>query len=299
MIRVSNNFASATAIANLRRISDQQAKLQQNIASGHRLLKPSDDPAATSRVLNNKMEQEQVSNYRTAASSAKSRSESSMAALQQLQKISNRMGELTSLAAGVDPQSMRAYGAEVAQLLEQATNVANTRFGPDYIFAGTAVDAAPYEETRTSDGTISKVTYVGNSTDAEVPIGYGKAISASPGAATTNPAIATFINRMVSLRDAMKSGDPTAIKAINSQMASDEDIFITAIGTVAAVQARIESNETQLGARSNDLSELIARDSDADLATTMVQLNQAQTAYQAALNSTANIFKSSLLDYLK
>jgi len=65
------------------------------------------------------------------------------------------------------------------------------------------------------------------------------------------------------------------------------------------VQSRIESNQTQLEARANDLSGLIAKDTDADMATTMVQLTQSQTAYQAALNSTANIFKSSLLDYLR
>ena len=299
MIRVSNNFASSAAIANLRRISDQQAKLQQNIASGRRLLKPSDDPAATSRVLNHKMEQERVSNYRSAASMAQSVSESSLAALKQLQKISSRMGELSTLAAGVDPQSMSAYGAEVAQLLEQAANVANTRFGPDFIFAGTAVDAQPFEATRNTDGSISGVTYVGNTSDSLVPIGDGRAISPSAGAATTNPAIATFINRIVTLRDAMKSGDASSVKALNAQMASDEDMFISAIGTVAAVQSRIESNQTQLEARANDLSGLIAKDTDADVATTMVQLTQSQTAYQAALSSTANIFKSSLLDYLR
>jgi len=299
MIRVSNNFASSAAIANLRRISDQQAKLQQNIASGRRLLKPSDDPAATSRVLNHKMEQERVSNYRSAASMAQSVSESSLAALKQLQKISSRMGELSTLAAGVDPQSMSAYGAEVAQLLEQAANVANTRFGPDFIFAGTAVDAQPFEATRNTDGSISGVTYVGNTSDSLVPIGDGRAISPSAGAATTNPAIATFINRIVTLRDALKSGDASSVKALNAQMASDEDMFISAIGTVAAVQSRIESNQTQLDARANDLSGLIAKDTDADMATTMVQLTQSQTAYQAALSSTANIFKSSLLDYLR
>ena len=230
---------------------------------------------------------------------AQSVSESSLAALKQLQKISSRVGELSTLAAGVDPQSMSAYGAEVAQLLEQAANVANTRFGPDFIFAGTAVDAQPFEATRNNDGSISGVTYMGNTSDSLVPIGDGRAISPSAGAATTNPAIATFINRIVTLRDAIKSGDASSVKALNAQMASDEDMFISAIGTVAAVQSRIESNQTQLEARANDLSGLIAKDTDADMATTMVQLTQSQTAYQAALSSTANIFKSSLLDYLR
>ena len=143
MLRVSTNFVTTTAINDLRRLSEEQARLHQTIATGRRLLKPSDDPAATSRVLNRQMEAERVGNYQSAASMAQSRSESSLTALTQMQKIASRISELTSLSAGAGPQSMAAYGAEVSQLLEQATNVANSRFGADYIFAGTAVDAQP------------------------------------------------------------------------------------------------------------------------------------------------------------
>jgi flagellin-like hook-associated protein FlgL len=35
------------------------------------------------------------------------------------------------------------------------------------------------------------------------------------------------------------------------------------------------------------------------MATSMIRLTETQTAYQAALSSTANLFKLSLLDYLK
>lgn len=90
-----------------------------------------------------------------------------------MQKIASRISELTSLAAGSGPQSMAAYGAEVSQLLEQATNVANSRFGADYIFAGTAVDAQPYTATRGAAGAITTVAYVGNDQDATMPIGDG------------------------------------------------------------------------------------------------------------------------------
>ena len=48
-----------------------------------------------------------------------------------------------------------------------------------------------------------------------------------------------------------------------------------------------------------DLESLVSRETDADLPTTVVRLNQAQTAYQAALQSAANIMQVSLLDYLK
>jgi flagellar hook-associated protein 3 FlgL len=299
MLRVSSNFVTNTAIDDLRRLSDEQARLHQNIATGRRLLKPSDDPAATSRVLNRQMELERVGNYQSAASMAKSRSESSLAALTQLQKIGSRISELTSLSAGAGPQSMAAYGAEVSQLLEQATNVANSRFGADYIFAGTAVDTQPYSATRDAAGAITSVAYAGNSQDATVSMGDGRAIAPSPGAATTNPEIAAFLNNIVTLRDAMATGDSTTVKSMNVTMSTNEDMFINAIGTVAAVQTRIDSNQAQLTSRADDLQKLISGDTDADMATSMVRLTETQTAYQAALSSTANLFKLSLLDYLK
>ena len=299
MLRVSTNFVTNTAIADLRRLSDEQARLHQNIATGRRLLKPSDDPAAASRVINRQMEQERVSNYQSAASMAKSRSESSLTALTQMQKIASRISELTSLSAGAGAQNMAAYGAEVSQLLEQATNVANSRFGADYLFAGTAVDAQPYTATRDAAGAITNVAYAGNDQDATVSMGDGRAIAPSPGAATTNPEIAAFLNNIVTLRDAMATGDSTTVKSMNATMSTNEDTFINAIGTVAAVQTRIDSNQAQLTGRADDLQRLISQDADADMATSMIRLTETQTAYQAALSSTANLFKLSLLDYLK
>jgi flagellar hook-associated protein 3 FlgL len=299
MLRVSTNFVTNRAITDLRRLSEEQSRLHQNIATGRRLLKPSDDPAATSRVLNRQMEAERVGNYQSAASMAKSRSESSLTALTQMQKIASRISELTSLSAGAGPQSMAAYGAEVSQLLEQATNVANSRFGADYIFAGTAVDAQPYTTARDTAGAITTVAYVGNDQDATVPMGDGRAVAPSPGAATTNPEIAAFLNNVVTLRDALATGDNTTVVTMNTTMADNEDTFINAIGTVAAVQTRIESNQAQLTSRASDLQRLISGDTDADMATSMIRLTETQTAYQAALSSTANLFKLSLLDYLK
>lgn len=299
MLRVSTEYVTRTAINDLRRLSDEQARLHQNIATGRRLLKPSDDPAATGRVLNRQLELDRVGNYQTVASLAQSRAESSLTALTQLQKIAARLSEVTSLAAGADPQSMAAYGAEVAQLLEQATNVANSRFGADYLFAGTAVDTRPFSPTRDAAGVLTGVVYAGNDQDATIGMGDGRALAPTPGAATTNPAIADFLNTLVDLRNAMATGDAATLVAMNATMDSHEDTLIGAIGTVAAVQARIDSNQAQLTGRAADLQRLIAGDTDADIATAMIRLTETQTAYQAALNSTANLFKVSLLDYLK
>jgi flagellar hook-associated protein 3 FlgL len=64
------------------------------------------------------------------------------------------------------------------------------------------------------------------------------------------------------------------------------------------VQTRIESNRAQLLDRAQNLEQLVSAETDVDLPTTIVRLNQSQTAYQAALQSAANIMRISLLDYI-
>jgi flagellin-like hook-associated protein FlgL len=65
-----------------------------------------------------------------------------------------------------------------------------------------------------------------------------------------------------------------------------------------AVQTRIETSQSQQAAVSQNLDSLVSDETSADLPSTIVRLNQAQTAYQAALQSAAKIMQTSLLDYL-
>jgi len=50
-MRISTNTIYQTAISKISTLQAEQSKLQQQIASGKRLLAPSDDPVAASRAL--------------------------------------------------------------------------------------------------------------------------------------------------------------------------------------------------------------------------------------------------------
>ena len=65
------------------------------------------------------------------------------------------------------------------------------------------------------------------------------------------------------------------------------------------METRIEANRAQLLDRVMNIDKLISSETDVDLPSTIVKLNQTQTAYQAALQSAANIMRISLLDYLR
>ena len=66
-----------------------------------------------------------------------------------------------------------------------------------------------------------------------------------------------------------------------------------------AIEMRIEINQSQQSARGDDLEKLVSNEVDSDLPSAIVKLNQTNVAYQAALQSAANIMNLSLLDYIK
>ena len=298
-MRVASNTLSDNIIRQIQQLNTQQARLQAQVSSGQRITNPEDDPAAVASVLNLTSASRQVAQFTSNANRALAISQASYAGLQSIKKVSDRAGELATLGTGtLGPDAMKAYGTEANQLIEQAVQAANSSFNGDYLYAGTAVDTPPYTIARDVSGNITGVTYAGNS--GQAPINLSETSSLSPSTdGTTNAGLATFINHLVALRDALNTGNTSAVTSTQPGLTTGEDLLVTSIANVGGVQTRIEAAQADLTDRQTSIASLISASTDADLPTTVVKLNQAQTAYKAALSSAANIMSISLLDYLK
>jgi flagellar hook-associated protein 3 FlgL len=298
-MRLSNATTADTVLSQLQRLSRKQADLQTQVATGQRITKPSDDPAAVARVIAAQMEHSSITQFARNANAALDFSKTSFDGLQQFKKLSDRAGELAVLGTGsIGPEAMRAYAAEVNQLLEQAVSQGNTRFGNDYVFGGTAVTTNPYTATRDAAGLITTATYVGDTGRLVVPLADGASIQPTPDAAT-NTGLATFMNQLVALRDALKAGDVAATQATRAGLDTSENLLVGSLSEHGAVQLRIEVAQAQQTARLDELTRQISNESEADLTSVIVQLNQTNQSYQAALSSSATMLKMSLLDYLR
>ena len=80
---------------------------------------------------------------------------------------------------------------------------------------------------------------------------------------------------------------------------SDEENLVYHYGHIGAIQSRLEAADAIAKDQSFQNEQHISGLVDADLAQTLVKLNQVQTAYTAALQTGGSILSSSLLDYLK
>jgi flagellar hook-associated protein 3 FlgL len=297
-MRIATNSASESMVRQIQSLGAQQARLQNQVSTGQRIFQPEDDPSAVGRVLDLETQQRQLAQYANNANRALELTQSSFSGLQAIKKVSDRATELGTLGTGaISPDAAKAYASEVDQLIEQTVQLANSKLGNDYIYAGTKVDAPPFDATRDAQGHVISVAYVGNAAQAAIPLSTASSITPAT-SGDTNLGIRDFLTHLVSLRDALNNADTAAVTTAQTGLISTEDLLVSALAENGGVQTRIEASKAQQQDLTTSLESLVSKETDADLPSVIVKLNQTQTAYQAALQSAASIMKISLLDYI-
>jgi flagellar hook-associated protein 3 FlgL len=311
-MRVTSNTFPDSLASQLNSLALRQYRLQTQASSGLRIQNPDDDPAAMGRVLDLQAESRAVEQQQQNIAQLKEQCTAAGDILDGLKKISDRAGELATLADGTkSPEELRNYGAEVTQLLKQAVQLVNGQFQGHYLLGGTLTDQPPFVAAYDADGQATSVAYQGNTSVSEAEIATGATIAiqtlgandtgAGPRGLVTDARVgADFFNHLISLQNHLEAGDTDAIAATDRpNLGKDEENLLYHVATNGAVQSRLDSTASLAQKRLAALGRLVSGESDADLAETLVRLNQTQTAYQAALQSGAKILNTSLLDYLQ
>ena len=310
-MRVSFNALSESIIGQLGDITSSQVRLQRQAASGQRIATADEDPLAAQRLLDARVESDQLTQFASNISRQRDLATASQGSIQALQKVADRASEIATRAVGVNgQQDLSQYATEVNQLIEQALNSSNGKLGDSYLFGGTNTRQGPFTATRNGSGEITGVAYQGNTADSAVDIAQNDSLSVrvpgsnTSGSGTTGLLVdsrsgADLFSHLVSLRDHLRAGDVTAINATDTaHLLADGNHLIDQIGLNAAAIARLDTASTANSSRTQMLDQLKASVNDVDLAQTLSSLSRTQTAYQVALQSGAKILNLSLLDYL-
>ena len=298
-MRIATHSISDSIVRQIQQLGTQQARLQNQVGTGQRIFQPEDDPSAVGRVLNLETEARQLAQNTNSADRALEISQATYSGLQSLKKVSDRGTEIGTLASGAtSADALRAYSSEVDQLVEQALQLANSTLGNDYLYAGTAVASPPFVATRDASGRVTAVSYAGNSERARIPLTATSEITPNA-SGETNLGIRDFVNHLIALRDGLIAADKDAITTAQTGLIATENELVSALGENGGVQTRIEASRSQQVDLAESVESLVSKETDADLPSTIVKLTQTQTAYQAALQSAANIMQMSLLDYIR
>lgn len=201
-LRITQGMLYSRALADVQSGLYRYSRLQQEVASGRRINRPSDDPAGALRVLplrNDLRDLEQLGNN---VALARETLNTGAASLEEGSALMTRVRELTTQAANstISSGDRASIAAEMDQLLDQLLSIANSQSGDSHLFGGTESDRAPFRLVTDAGGT--RVVYEGNhdSLEVEVAPGISTALNVpgdaiflqrSRGATTFSPATGT------------------------------------------------------------------------------------------------------------
>ena len=142
-MRITTNTLSMQLIDQLDRLSSEQSRATQQMATGQRLTQPSDDVAATGRTMSYQSQMRQLQQYDQNAQIANTDLNISDTALNSLQGIAAQVYNIVPAAmSSNDPATLATYNAQLDGLLQQAFSLANTSTNGVYSFGASANIAA-------------------------------------------------------------------------------------------------------------------------------------------------------------
>jgi flagellar hook-associated protein 3 FlgL len=168
-----NNIYSTVSYA-LNRNMTAMAKLQEQVSTGSRVNRASDDPYSAYQILGLNSSKSSLDNYIENISSASDMLGLSDTVIQSISTLLSKVKTTVSqVASGTYTDSARKQTAEqVNEILEQIVQLANTKQTNQYLFGGDSSGNAPYTVERTN-GEITKVIYQGSSSHRSIEVSPG------------------------------------------------------------------------------------------------------------------------------
>ncbi len=174
-MRISSAYFTRKTAGDIIRQQSEIAKTQEQLSSGKRINKPSDDPASAARAKELHQISSQLEQYSRNGNFAESRLTAEETALGSVSNVLLRMKELALSAStdSISAQDSDAFLAEVEQQLSELIDYANTRdSNGDYLFAGNLGGTQPFSGS-------NPVSYAGDDEAQTVQIGPGRSVTTS------------------------------------------------------------------------------------------------------------------------
>ncbi|KWX08673.1 hypothetical protein TR75_00320 [Hydrogenibacillus schlegelii] len=310
-VRVTHGMLASQFLANYARSLARLGRLQGQLATGKRVLKPSEDPVTAVMTLRGQAELRAIEQYRRNGDTLLSWVRATDAALFEAEDLFKTLREKMVQGASdtLGEQAMAALAAEIAQIKEQFGAIANTSIGGRFLFAGTNTGEPPYgpdpadptkrvfreaagpavQNPGGNDAVIEATLKPG----IDLPMNViGKTLFNTPDR-NGDPFFA-FLDKVV---ERLKGGQ--AVGDLLGALDDHEDRFLRTHTTLGAVENRLEMMMRRLEGETAITEELLSRQADVDIAETITRLNMQENVHRAALATGARVLLPTLVDFLR
>ena len=291
-MRVTNKMMADNVIAQLFRQRELMVKTQENITTGKRVNRPSDDPTEISSILSHRTTISKLDQYNENISKAKLHINT---ADDVMGMVSDLLRDAKEIAYDTNPAMRDEMAEQVASIREQVLQMANYQIDGKYIFSGDATLTAPYDNT----------TWNYNGDPAGAPKDYiiGENIKVditADGRSIFGPNVTNVFKMLNDLETAL-----TTVPAVSANITAQISNLDSAIDNIteirsrnAGVYQRLEATENHYNYFKVNVQDMLSNAEDADIAEAIINMQVQQTTYESTLASSSMIIQKSLLDFL-
>ncbi|WP_178023361.1 flagellar hook-associated protein FlgL [uncultured Paenibacillus sp.] len=296
-LRVTSNMMSNQVLRNLNRNLNKMSEQQNQLSTGRKLNKPSDDPVGVTYALRYRSELSANDQYSRNVDTALGWLDTTDSVMSQAEDVMNRLKELAVQAStGSNPQSaLNSIASEFQELKKQLSDLGNTQINGKFIFNGQTYDIKPYDANDPSSAET-------DSGAVEYTVGQGVTFQINTsgndffGEKNGTDNVFSIIDRMLTAMSTSSFPDiAKEVENIDSRL----NKMVSVHAETGARTNRVELMQTRLENESLGLTELQSKTEDADIAELMIKSNVSSNIYQASLSAGAKIITPTLVDFIK
>ena len=307
MIRATDLSTIGVSLEHLRRQSSQFAQAQEQVSSGQRVNRPSDDPAALRIGLRETRRIESLDSQTQVLDQLHSTLAHTETATREAHSILVRVKEIAlSGRQSTEPTERQVLSQELGTLRDRLFTIANSRNGGISLYGGTASDRLPFEKA--SDGT---VTYVGSDEPMNASSEHGDSAAVLPVGrdvfqTTSGSKVIDTFAVIADLKSTLEGAgsQPASVTDQKSAQSLDDldqlgDHLLQSVGSQGLALQQIEAAQSRFSDLKLQSETLRSQALSADLPQSIVALQQAQTQTKFTMASLSKLFDTSLLNFLR
>ena len=327
-MRITNGMISSNFLNSLNKSLERQTMLQEQLADGKSIHRPSDDPVRVARSLRFNTNLTNNEQYTQNVKDAVSWMDTTDGVLSDVSSVMIKTQELVTSADGSKPaDALNAIGQELDGLINSIVQMGNSQIGDRYLFAGQMDKTLPLERktvTNTDTGeTVEVVVYKGDNNKISMPLQNGLA---DPNKDSVNLTAIEVFGPAETINTIDENGNPTTVTTLsvlnnllqvkNELMKASPDVNWlsgTGLKMIQDGHSTVLRAQTELGARSSSyemmtnilansntaIQEDLSANEDLDVAKAIIDFKTAENVYNTALSVGARIMPPSLVDFLK
>jgi flagellar hook-associated protein 3 FlgL len=309
-MRVTQNMMSNIFVRNIQKQTEAMLQRQEQLATQKHINRPSDDPGGMARVLDGRSTLAAIDQYVENIKQGKSRLEITEKTLEQVDDLVQQALKLAEANSDeeITPEQRALAAEKVKGIYDHVMQLANSRFGDRYMFAGYQTDTAPF--TRDADPTISTddytAVYHGDNGSFQIPIADNVKVSVDADGRNYfqdgRPGGVKIFDQLRDLINGLENADPATgtadIRAAADQLEAAHAQIMNKRSEGSPKLYRLESSEQHWTHFKTKVQEAMGRDEDADITRVAVELNNLRNAYETSMAAAAKIIQRGLVDFL-